>query len=111
MPGVMVRLPSSDLAALDAFIAAEPDPKPSRPEAIRRALAEWLHPAIEKSEASSASTIVAQGAAARSAAASAADREMTGMEATPAVKAQRRRALTSEPAAVLKARAKRTARE
>ena len=28
--------------ALDAWIAAQPDPKPSRPEAIRVALREWL---------------------------------------------------------------------
>ena len=31
-----VRLPPDQLARLDAWIAALPDPKPSRPEAIRR---------------------------------------------------------------------------
>lgn len=30
------------LAPLDAWIAAQPDPKPTRPEAIRQALSEWL---------------------------------------------------------------------
>jgi hypothetical protein len=30
------------VAALDAWIASQPDPKPSRPEAIRRILAEKL---------------------------------------------------------------------
>ncbi len=42
MPGVMVRMPASDLAALDAFLADHADPKPSRPEAVRRALADHL---------------------------------------------------------------------
>ena len=36
--GVMVRTPSDQLARLDAWIATLPDPKPSRPEAMRRAL-------------------------------------------------------------------------
>ena len=44
MPGVMVRLSHTDLAALDAYIATQPDPKPSRPEAIRAVLAERLKP-------------------------------------------------------------------
>lgn len=33
---VNVRLPPAELASLDAWIAAQPDPKPSRPEAVRR---------------------------------------------------------------------------
>jgi hypothetical protein len=36
---VNVRLERSPLAALDAWIAAQPEPRPSRPEAIRRILA------------------------------------------------------------------------
>ena len=32
----MVRMQPPNLSALDAWIAAQPDPKPSRPEAIRR---------------------------------------------------------------------------
>jgi hypothetical protein len=36
--GVMVRIPPDQLARLDAWIATLPDPKPTRPEAIRRAL-------------------------------------------------------------------------
>lgn len=36
---MQVRLGSDLLAAVDAFIAKQPDPKPSRPEAIRQALA------------------------------------------------------------------------
>ena len=33
------------VVALDAYIAAQPDPKPSRPEAIRTALSEHLRAA------------------------------------------------------------------
>lgn len=39
---VQVRLQPDQLAPLDAWIADQPDPKPSRPEAIRFALADWL---------------------------------------------------------------------
>jgi len=37
-PGTMVgvRLQPEQLAALDAWIETQPDPKPSRPEAMRR---------------------------------------------------------------------------
>ena len=38
---VNTRLVRSDLDALDAFAATEED-KPSRPEAIRRILRDWL---------------------------------------------------------------------
>ncbi|MFN3686747.1 hypothetical protein [Salinarimonas sp.] len=37
-----VRLRSDLLRQLDDAIAKEPDPKPGRPEMIRRALQEWL---------------------------------------------------------------------
>ncbi len=33
---IMVRLQPDQLAALDHWIEAQPDPKPSKPEAIRR---------------------------------------------------------------------------
>ncbi len=36
---VTVRIPPDLLAALDALIAQQPDPKPSRPEAVRQILA------------------------------------------------------------------------
>ena len=39
---VGVSVPASALAALDAYIAAQPEPKPGRPEAIRRILAAYL---------------------------------------------------------------------
>ena len=39
---VTVRIPPDQLAALDAWIAAQPDPKPSRPEAVRRLLGDVL---------------------------------------------------------------------
>jgi cytochrome c553 len=39
---VMVRLQSEQLAALDAWIAARDEPRPSRPEAIRIILQEKL---------------------------------------------------------------------
>jgi Ribbon-helix-helix protein, copG family len=37
-----VRLPPDELAELDAHIAAAPDPKPTRPEAIRRLVRKGL---------------------------------------------------------------------
>jgi len=33
---ILVRVYPDDLAALDAWIASQPTPKPSRPEAIRK---------------------------------------------------------------------------
>lgn len=39
---VLVRVQPDLLADLDAFIAGEPDPKPSRPDAIRRLLHDEL---------------------------------------------------------------------
>jgi hypothetical protein len=39
---VMVRLPPAAIAALDAWIAAQPEPRPTRPDAIRLALRAWL---------------------------------------------------------------------
>jgi hypothetical protein len=39
---VNVRLERPALDALDAWIAAQPEPRPSRPEAIRLALRAWL---------------------------------------------------------------------
>jgi hypothetical protein len=39
---IHLTLPPEPLAALDSYIAAQPDPKPSRPEAIRLALRDWL---------------------------------------------------------------------
>lgn len=39
---IMVRVMPPDVSGLDAYIAAHPDPKPSRPEAIRLALRDWL---------------------------------------------------------------------
>lgn len=39
---VVVRCHDEQLTPLDAWIADQPDPKPSRPEAIRHALNDWL---------------------------------------------------------------------
>ncbi|ACL57278.1 hypothetical protein [Methylobacterium nodulans] len=39
---VTVRVPPAMLSPLDTWIADHPDPKPSRPEAIREAVAEHL---------------------------------------------------------------------
>jgi hypothetical protein len=39
---VGVRVLPNLLSALDTWIAAQPDPKPTRPEAIRYALRDWL---------------------------------------------------------------------
>lgn len=40
--GVLVRLQEPDLPALDNWISQQPDPKPTRPQAIRLALRDWL---------------------------------------------------------------------
>ena len=107
MPGIMVRMPPADLARLDAHIAAQPEPKPSRPEAIRRVLAERF--STEDTGKTAASADVAEkDAKARSKAAIAADREMSDLDAPAEVKASRRKALTEKPAMVAKARANRT---
>ncbi len=37
-----VQVPIETIASLDAWIATQPEPRPSRPEAIRRLLAEAL---------------------------------------------------------------------
>lgn len=40
---VLVRIPPSETAALDAAIEAhEDEPRPSRPELIRRIVSDWL---------------------------------------------------------------------
>jgi hypothetical protein len=39
-----LRVHKANLAKLDAWIATQPEPRPSRPEAIRRILAEKLEP-------------------------------------------------------------------
>jgi hypothetical protein len=39
---VNIRLKGADLSALDIWIAAQPEPKPTRPEAIRYVLHDWL---------------------------------------------------------------------
>ena len=39
---IMLRLQPDQLAALDAWIAAQPNPRPSRPEAVRTILKEKL---------------------------------------------------------------------
>ena len=42
MPGILVRMPPRCINALDKWIAAQPEPKPSRPAAIRRLLEKAL---------------------------------------------------------------------
>ncbi|MFK5597935.1 hypothetical protein ACFZ8E_13095 [Methylobacterium sp. HMF5984] len=39
---ITVRAPPALVTPLDAWIADQPEPKPSRPEAIRHALTDWL---------------------------------------------------------------------
>ena len=40
--GVLLRLHAPLLEPLDTWIAGQPEPRPSRSEAIRRALRDWL---------------------------------------------------------------------
>lgn len=95
-----VRLQPGDLDALDQHIAAQPEPRPSRPEAIRRVLAEGLN----RSAQGRGSQEGAKASHARSRASDAADVEMKSVDAPADEKARRRRSLTDEPAAVTKAR-------
>ena len=39
---ILVRLQPTQLKALDAWIDSQPDPKPTRPAAIREGLKDWL---------------------------------------------------------------------
>ena len=39
---VQVRLQPTLLSTLDAWIERQPDPKPTRPEAIRQIVTDWL---------------------------------------------------------------------
>lgn len=39
---ILVRLQPTQLQALDNWISAHPDPKPTRPAAIREGLKDWL---------------------------------------------------------------------
>ena len=39
---VGVRVQPEQIVPLDAWIEAQPEPKPTRPEAIRHALTDWL---------------------------------------------------------------------
>jgi hypothetical protein len=39
---VTLRLPIAMIAAVDKAVRAEPQPPPSRPEMIRRMMADWL---------------------------------------------------------------------
>lgn len=39
---VQVRIQPPELKALDTWLAGQPEPRPSRPEAIRLALRDWL---------------------------------------------------------------------
>lgn len=41
-PGIMVRMPVSERTQLEAWIDRHPDPKPSRPEAIRTLMRKGL---------------------------------------------------------------------
>ena len=50
-----VRVPPDDLAKLDAWIAAQPEPRPSRPEALRRLASEALTRPVERQHQSDAS--------------------------------------------------------
>lgn len=104
---VLVRLSSADVAALDAHIERQPEPKPSRPEAIRRVLAENL--SGKRATTATSPDVAEKAAKVRSKAANAADEAMTGIEAPAEVKEKRRRAITEKPPMVAKARAKRKA--
>jgi hypothetical protein len=46
-PVIGVRLYPADTAALEAWIEAQPDPKPSKPEAIRRILRQALMQSLQ----------------------------------------------------------------
>lgn len=61
---VLVRLYPAAISNLDAWIAAQPEPRPSRPEAIRRILADALPKAKPLQPASSLDREIAEKKAA-----------------------------------------------
>ena len=84
-----VRLLEKPLAALDHWIKAQPAPRPSRPEAIRRLVGEKLE---------SNATARAVGASfAKKAAGREIDRALEGIGQSDDVKAQRKKRLTKIP--------------
>lgn len=97
---ITVRLLDHDIAALDAYISAQPEPKPSRPEAARRVLAYSLQVRALSSPCPVRASIARRYAAAT------ADVEMRAVDAPFEEKARRRKALTEEPSVVAEARGK-----
>ena len=102
---IAVRLPVEAEGALDAAAAAEPD-RPSRSELIRRIVTGWLaRPTALERTPDRIAAMEAQGASARSHAATTADEEMLSLDSIGDEKGDRRRALTEEPSIVADAKA------
>jgi hypothetical protein len=99
------RCPPEVLIAVDRWIAAQPEPRPSRSEAIRLALKDWLtgqgllspveEDAIDPSSPQpQPAEVVAKGAHARSRAGKVVDEALAHSPAPPEEKAKRKRRLT-----------------
>lgn len=88
------------MAALDQWIAGQPEPQPSRPEAIRRLLGDKLKSqGYLKGAQRGASDAQAAGRAyAKGKAGAALDRVQSGSSHSDDVKAHRKRKLTTVPA-------------
>ena len=95
----MVRLHDPQLAALNRWIEAQPEPRPTRPEAIRRLLGEKLKSQGHFARAKHGDTDAraAGKAYAKGAAAAAVDRIQSGTEHTADAKARRKHKLTTIP--------------
>lgn len=100
----MVRLQPEHLAALDAWIARQPEPRPSRPEAIRRLVHDNLR-AYGYSSGSAGRRSSATGA--KKSAEASVDQALKRVDATDEAKEQRKRRLTGVPSDVVRGRAKR----
>jgi hypothetical protein len=90
-PQIGLRLPPAELAAVDFWIAKQPQPKPSRPVAIRRLVEIGLKGETTKAIRTTPNKLRAQELAAR------AIEKMADPAAPPDERAQRRRHLTKGP--------------
>jgi hypothetical protein len=102
---VRSRIERSSLTAIDAWIANQNEPKPTRAEAVRVGLRDWLtglgllpaHDAPDGSNGHTGATIKAAKVEARHVAEDAVDAALDQVDATPDEKAHRKRKLTKVP--------------
>ena len=96
---VNVRLPPTELQSLDRWIAAQPEPRPSRPEAIRRLVGEKLKSQgyFTATQRGGSAAHLAGRAYAKGAAGSAVDKAQKGTGQSDRTMARRKKKLTTVP--------------